>query len=232
MSSAYQPDYVPSINEIHDAFAEEIASLGGVVSNVFKDGVRLFARSVLPAEADVRAGDAVNAGVALRATGSDVVVSPYTFRQVCSNGAIAAHVVQSRRLERAACSEVVGSAYDAAVVLLDVRGAVRASAASDVFAGVVDEMRTAADRSAEAMISLLPAMHRISQHARTEIFDRYARARDWTAFGLMNAVTSYARDTGDAEARWNLEELGGTLLARLSPRGPRPVAAEAARAGA
>lgn len=232
MSSAYQPEFVPSIQEIHGAFADEITSLGGVVSSVFADGVRLFARSVLAAEADVRAGDAVNAGVALRATGSEVVVSPYTFRQVCSNGAIAAHVVQSRRLERVECSEVVRAAFDAELMLLDVRGAVRACAASDVFAGVVGEMRTAADRSAEAMIQLLPALHRMPRHALVEILDRYARARDLTVFGLMNATTSYARDTRDAEERWNLEELGGTLFARVSPRGLRPAAAEAAFSGA
>ncbi len=230
MSSAYQPEYAPTVREIHDAFADEITSLGGVVSNVFEDHVRLFARSVLPAQAEVRAGDAVNAGVALRATGSEIVVSPYTFRQVCSNGAIAAHVMQSRRLERIECSDVLRPAYDSTVTLLDIRGAVRACAASDVFAGVVDEMRTAADVQAEAMIQLLPAMHRIPREDLASILDRFTRARDWTTFGLMNAVTSYARDSGDAEHRWNLEELGGGLLARLvTPPTRRP---EALAAGA
>lgn len=230
MSSAYQPEYVPTSCEIHDAFAEEITSLGGVVANVFDDGVRLFARSVLPAQAEVRAGDAINAGVAIRATGTEIVVSPYTFRQVCTNGAIAAHVLQSRRLERIECSDANRPAYDAAVTLLDVRGAVRACAAGDVFAGVVDEMRTSVDVRAEAMIQLLPAMHRISTDDIAEILDRFTRARDWTAFGVMNAVTSYARDTQDPEQRWNLEELGGALLARLVV--PAPRVPEAALAGA
>lgn len=229
MSSAYQPEYVPTIREIHDAFTDEIASLGGVVSNVFDDEVRLFARSVLPARAEVRVGDAVNAGVALRATGSEIVVSPYTFRQVCSNGAIAAHVMQSRRLERVECGDVLRPAYDSEVTLLDVRAAVRACAASDVFTGVVDEMRTAADVQVEAMIQLLPVMRRIPRHDVAEIVDRFTHARDWTAFGLMNAVTSYARDTRDAEHRWNLEELGGTLVARLVTPSPRAPEASLAR---
>ena len=230
MSSAYQPDYAPTIREIRDAFTDEITSLGGVVSNVFDDDVRLFARSVLPAQADVRASDAVNAGVALRATGSEIVVSPYTFRQVCSNGAIAAHVTQSRRLERIACGEALRPAYDSAVTLLDVRGAARACAATDVFAGAVDTMRSATDVRAEAMIQLLPAMRRIPRDDLADILDRFTAARDWTAFGLVNAVTSYARDTQDAEHRWNLEELGGALLARLAR--PSPRVPEASLAGA
>jgi hypothetical protein len=229
MTSAYQAEYVPAIREIHDAFVDEVASQGGVVSNVFGDDVRLFARSVLPAQADVRAGDAVNAGIALRASGAEIVVSPYTFRQVCRNGAIAAHVMQSRRLERVECGDVLRPADDGAVTLLDVRAAVRACAASEVFTSVVDELRTATDVQIEAMIQLLPVMRRLPRGDVAEIVDRFMRARDWTAFGLMNAVTSYARDTRDAEHRWNLEELGGTLVARLVKPSPRVPEASLAR---
>jgi hypothetical protein len=46
----------------------------------------------------------------------------------------------------------------------------------------------------------------------------------------MNAVTSYARDTQDPERRWNLEELGGGLLARLAAAPPRVPEAALARA--
>ena len=149
---------------------------------------------------------------------------------MCTNGAIAAHVTQSRRLERVECSEVLRPAYDAAATLLDVRGAVRACAAGDVFGDLVDEMRTAADRHTEAMVMLLSAMRGISDEHLPEILDRFTRARDRTAFGLMNAVTSYARDTHDPERRWNLEELGGGLLARLVAAPPRVPEAALARA--
>ena len=45
---------------------------------------------------------------------------------------------------------------------------------------------------------------------------------DRNRFGLMNAVTSVARDTRDPDARWRLEELGGGIGARLRPRRPAP----------
>ena len=31
-------------------------------------------------------------------------------------------------------------------------------------------------------------------------------------YGLMNAITSVARDTDDRELRWNLEKLGGDVI--------------------
>src|SRR4051794_23479191 len=88
--------------EIGDIFAEEIAAAGGSVSETFAEGTCLFARSVLPGTRDVRAGDSVQGGVALRAAEEDIWVHPYIFRQVCRNGAIRAHAIQTRHL---ACAE-------------------------------------------------------------------------------------------------------------------------------
>lgn len=225
MHTSDETEYVPTIREIHDVFNEEITSLGGVVSDVFDDGVRLLARSVLPADADVRPGDTLNAGVALRATASEIAVHPYTFRQVCRNGAIAAHVLQSRRLERTVSSAVVPRAYEGAVTLLDVRNAVRSCASRDVFAGLIEEMQSASERLAEFMLHVLPALRQLPEHGRAEILMRFTRDRDRTVFGVMNAVTSFARDTRDAGERWDLEELGGTLPAWIMIPSPRMPAA-------
>ena len=61
------------------------------------------------------------------------------------------------------------------------------------------------------------------------IMQRFARDRDQTIFGFMNAITSLARDTRDPQTRWRLEELGGSVLAHrgtphLAPAGGRLVA--------
>jgi hypothetical protein len=52
------------------------------------------------------------------------------------------------------------------------------------------------------------------------IVERFTLGRDRSAFGLLNAVTSVARDTRDPETRWRLEELGGTMPAHLE-RNPK-----------
>jgi hypothetical protein len=53
-----------------------------------------------------------------------------------------------------------------------------------------------------------------------QILERFELGGDRTRFGMMNAVTSLARDTHDPDARWRLEELGGSIGARLRPRQP------------
>jgi hypothetical protein len=47
------------------------------------------------------------------------------------------------------------------------------------------------------------------------IFDQWSESDDQSAFGLMNAVTAVARGTPDPETRWMLEEIGGSLPARV-----------------
>jgi hypothetical protein len=92
--------FLPSTEEIALAFADEIASLGGSVSDSYDDGRRLFMRAILPPETEVRPGDTINAGVAWQTTGPIAGVYPYTFRRVCTNGAIAAHVTHAKHIVR------------------------------------------------------------------------------------------------------------------------------------
>jgi hypothetical protein len=70
-------------------------------------------------------------------------------------------------------------------------------------------------------LQLLPLLARLRDHERrtayAEILIRFLQAGDSSLFGLVNAVTSLARDTGDPQRRWRLEELGGALV-----RAPRP----------
>jgi hypothetical protein len=45
----------------------------------------------------------------------------------------------------------------------------------------------------------------------TAVMDRFFAGPDQSRFGLVNAVTSVARDTRDPELRWQLEEFGGGI---------------------
>jgi hypothetical protein len=235
------PSYLPDTRAIRDAFADTIAALGGTLHDEYDDGVRLFLRAVLPSAADVRPGDGVQGGVALRAVGPEVLVHPYTFRLVCANGAIHAQALETRRVARPV--RVDGPAggawsYEAMDALAELADAVRACAAPAVFARGVGEMRSAAEVEADHALMVMPFLSRLTASGAPatrafaqHIFARFHQGRDRSAFGLMNAVTSVARETRDPEARWRLEELGGGVPALL-PRRPRTAPPAAALVGA
>jgi hypothetical protein len=200
--------------EINALFAEEINVAGGQVSDTYDDGSLLFVRSILPALREVQTADHVQGGVALRADEQNVWVHPYIFRLVCRNGAIAAHAIQTRHVE--------ASAFDTPEqVLTEVRQAIRACCAEEVFSATANEMRSAREAEADLALNLLPLLSRWRSPERMpvlrSIMERFFQDRDRSRFALMNAVTSVARDTRDPQLRWRLEELGGGIAAGLQP---------------
>lgn len=210
--------YLPPTQELNALFVDEVRTLGCAHPDIYDDGERLIARAICTRPVEVRPGDAVRGGVALHTIGDLVDVHPFIFRQVCTNGAVMAEALQSqrvRRVEVAALSEMITAVLD------DVRAAIRACAAPTAFADAAGTMRRATGHPASVIIDMIPWLGRMSGRDVDEfvrlVMGRFERQGDESAFGLINAVTSIARDTRDPERKWRLEELGGTMLALIPP---------------
>jgi hypothetical protein len=195
-------------------FMEGVTAAGGTVSETIHDGECLFARAVLPGAREVRAGDALQGGVALRMLSREIRVHPYVFRQICRNGAILAHALQTRRLD--AGDYVTSEEAEGAL-----REAVAGCCEDEVFVNAAEDLRVARGMVADVTLNLLPVLARMRPEIGTQIFrqivERFFDGEDASRYGLMNAVTSVARDTADPEVRWNLEELGGGIPVGLPP---------------
>src|SRR5437016_3236431 len=92
---------VLGIDDIERIVREEAAAQGGIVHEFLSDDGRLYARTINTPISEVAPGDAVQAGVAVRAIWADVWVRPYVFRQVCWNGAIVASSEDAEEFELA-----------------------------------------------------------------------------------------------------------------------------------
>jgi hypothetical protein len=226
----------PMAAMIRDVFTEEIEEAGGEVSDAIDQEGWLFLRSVLPASLDVRRGDQVRAGVALRASEQELWAHPYVFRQVCSNGAIFAQAVQSRRVEN--LEDLPADDAEEAI-----RAAVQACCAPEAFETSVAGMRSSTHDQADEQlalrtVSLLLSLPRIAGRRGAqpdrellrmvfEIIGRFREQEDRSRFALVNAVTAAARDVRAPALRWRLEELGGALAVLPTSHGPRrPESAE------
>ena len=199
--------------EILEAFTAEISSREGKVIDTFHQPGQLFVRSVLPPGEEIRVGDKVQGGVALRATDTAAWVYPYVFRLVCKNGAIMAHAAAGRELPN-----LEGVPVFEAVSL--VREAVACCCDGDAFARAAEQMRTAAQQPVDALLSMMPFLSHVSAlspELAGQILERFFQEDDRTRYGLMNAVTSVARDTREHSRRWRLEELGAQIALMRSP---------------
>jgi hypothetical protein len=182
---------------------------------------------------EVRPRDSVEGGIAVKVAGQTIEVCPYLFREVCRNGAIMPHVTEVQHIRRvgfAASSDAIEAVDE------QLRDAVRACSAPEVFAEAARQVRSAAaiELSSEMSELLLFSSFQqtISADLREEIMHSFLGAADHSAFGLMNAVTSVARDQEDPDVRWRLEELGGGVPAMRLPQVRPGGAAELATAEA
>jgi hypothetical protein len=212
-----QPVSALTTTRILAVFTDEIVARGGRIAGTYHDGQRLFTRSVLPWVKEIRPGDRVQAGVALKASNEAASLNPYLFRSVCRNGAIITKMLAARSLE-----DLGRQAPD--VSLQSLREAIDACCSKEVFLETVRRGRAASEMGADRALlwlhfltALLAGAH---THPMFSIMDRFSRGGDHSLFGLANAITSVARDTEDPELRWNLEESGGAVLVGALPWDP------------
>ena len=110
------------------------------------------------------------------------------------------------------------------------REAMRACAAAEVFDHAIRQVRSATTTEVSSDVSTLllfsSLWRTIPADLQDDIVETFLEDDDRSAFGLMNAVTSVARDQDDPEVRWQLEELGGGVPAMKFPH-VRPDGSEA-----
>ena len=212
--------YLPAAADIAAVFEEECIARGASAVDCHCDDRRLIARAVFGPELAVRPGDVTRGGVAIRADGPMLLVHPYTWRQVCSNGAIAAQVLGTSHAERVEVEEALVSSVYVGGALDALRAAIGHCADPARFTESVEQMRGATEVSAAIAIALLPHILRAEGNHQREVImavlDRQMGAADPSAYGVFNAITSLGRDSSDPERRWRLEVAGGELLRRVA----------------
>lgn len=186
-------------------------------------------------------------------------VRPYVFRQVCSNGTIMARALEAWTLEQTENrdpDEVVIELREAirSCGSLDAfkNAAERMRSARDIPADqevmmaahlethgvtgqrLIEMLRRFGEQGERSQTAvLMRAMGSWAQGRELiEMLERFWREGDPSRFGLMNAVTSVARDTAEPQRRWELEEMGGELAALGPGRPRRPAGARHVEPGA
>lgn len=217
-------DSFPESKMFRAVFEDEVAALGGHISDTFHEKTCYLARSLHPGVREVGPRDTVTGGVAIRVDSSAIRVCPYLFRQVCfrqvcGNGMILARTFQARHIEQV-------DIRDFDEVAIQLRETVRACASDEAFKEAAT--RTQRTRFQPADLSMGFLMRQAGRSSLStrglsrEILARLTREPErQTGFGVLNALTSLARDTKDPVRRWDLEELGGALVLTIT-RSPRP----------
>lgn len=200
--------------QIHAIFEDEVKAADGKVADTFDDGTLLFVRAVLPQNKDVARKDRVDQGVALKSAWEDVWVHPYLYRRVCINGAVVAQAVATKH-------ETNTEHVSPVEMEIRLREAVRTCIDEQDFEGYVEKMKRARFWFPDPRLTLMPHLSQIPADQASQILEdvhrRFTNDADESRYGLINAITSLARDTRNPELRWSLESVGGALIATTKP---------------
>ena len=196
---------------IQDAFREEILDLGGTVTSEHDGNNTLFLRAQLPDCREVQAKDKIRHGVAARSGEEKIVVHPYTYREVCTNGAIHVENIASRIIDLSDRSKT------SAETEFYFREAIRSCSSPEAFEMNLDDMKESLGRPIRMALAIASISHLGSQSSLMErIISRFIESEDRSGFDFANAITATARDEKEPRKKWELEELGGGVLALLA----------------
>lgn len=203
---------------------------------------RLYIRAVLPSlSAEIRhdpgnhtflpnGGDVVQAGVQIRNSevgNGKLEVSPFIWRLVCLNGLVRAdmslgkyHVGREQEEQAYAMYRDDTLKADDKAFWLKVRDAVGAALSDVTFGQIVAQMQEAAtgERIADpvSVTERLAKTNSLTEDEGADILRFLVEGGDLSQWGVVNAVTSAAKQTDSFERQAELEALGGELLATPS----------------
>jgi len=195
---------------------------------------RMYIKAVNPRlRTEVSPGDIVQAGVVISnsETGQGAVnIQPLIFRLVCLNG-MTVNDAGTRRnhVGRASAADENYQLYtdktlqaDDKAFLLKVQDTVRAVVDEAVFGKVVDMMRGAKDARMNttdipAVVKLAAKDFKITDDEGEGVLNHFIADRDYTLYGLANAVTRQSQDAEDYDRASKLESVGYEILT-MDPR--------------
>lgn len=202
--------YSPTPKETLSIVEEELSKIGGHFAESARHKGRLFIWGTVPHTRQVRPNDHIQGGVAVCTIGHEICVFPHVFRQMYRSGAIMSHTNGIERLKRVPSTSTPRSVEQ---LCTRVRSLVQECTSSEMLTQLTDQLRVAAESDVDAglqmstVISQLPRRH--SSLLLSQILSEFHEDEDQSVYGLMNAVAAVARDEGDPETKWDLEELAG-----------------------
>ena len=170
---------------------------------------------------EIREGDIIHGGLIIRNSevgASSFRVEPFLLRKICSNGLIGKHSLKKIHLGRQTAEEGEIEWSEETKRLEDkafwakVRDIIRNTFDRKIFLSWIKKMKEAAEIEIEKPKEAIDNVVRYAGLTEEQKNALLMHFTEKTKYGLVNAITSLARETKDIDERIRLEEIGGKLL--------------------
>lgn len=191
---------------------------------------RLYIKALFPrVEGEVTVGDQVQAGVIISNSEiglGSLSIQPMIFRLVCSNGMISQdHGLSRYHVGRQVAGDGDNAfelfrqetlAADDQALMMKIHDIVKAASQRDVFDAIVAKMREATagpkvEKPVEA-VEVLAKAYTLNENEKSSVLEELIRGRDYSRYGMLNAVTATANGHESYDRATELEAMGGKVL--------------------
>lgn len=193
---------------------------------------RMYIKAVFPrTQGEIKRGDVVQAGLLISNSEigqGGIMVEPFVYRLVCSNGMVGQNVLRQYHLGRAqggdndAAREIFSSETrraDDMALLLKMRDVVRAAIDQSFFNKTIQKLRDTTEQKIEGdVVKAVEVTSRdfaFNEREQQGVLDYLIRGGDLSRFGVIQAVTAAAHDdkiVTNYDRAIELERAGGQLL--------------------
>lgn len=189
---------------------------------------KMYLKAVFPKlEGAVRVGDPVQSGVIIKNSevgSGGVVVQPFIYRLWCTNGM--SSMDKGRKYSRSHLGSQVDSgvmyqadtlAADTEAVMLSMRDHIRTVASPEAFAKLLAEMQATTERTVSganipAAVEALAETLKLTDSEQNNVLGSFLENKDFTQWGMLNAVTDASKLADNYTRATEMEELGGQVL--------------------
>ena len=183
---------------------------------------------------EVRVGDIVQFGVVISnsETGLGAVnVQPLVYRLACLNGMVVNDAKAATRRNHVGRASSTGENFaiysqetldaDSKAIMLKVRDSVRAAVDEAQFAKVLSTMKDSTEAKLNtadipSVVKLASSSFGLTETEGQGVFQHLIQDKDYTLYGLANAVTRFSQDVEDYDRASKLEEIGYSVMT-MSP---------------
>jgi len=229
LSASYRP-----LDNVDLALNAVIPAVGDMLETMRFEAqitdTRMYIKMIMKqVQGEVTKGDIVEAGVMIKNSEvgfSSLSIEPFVNRIVCMNGLVIPDLgmrkfhAGKRNLELSAAQELLISdrtrQLQDAGLWSQVRDLITATTNQKSFEAMLLPMQEAAGREIEQKpqdaVEVVSGWYEFNEDEQDRLLDNLIKGKDYTHWGMVNAITAMAHDEEDYDRATELQSLGGDLL--------------------
>lgn len=202
--------------KITELFTQKVSQYGGHVIQTSTNAEHVLIEATLTVSDTLLKGDYVQGGVALYYSPTLIAIHPYLFRLICESGLLIANTPEDCIIWQQGDAEPTEETLNTRL-----NTAIQCCTKKDTFSQTITSLKTSLSQEVILLKEILSLPRFTEDNSLLDELLKHAIIEDEdTAFGLINTITSTARDINIPQTCYQLQKLAGEITQKVYQKQP------------